>query len=108
MKKVVMAVTAAGLFGLASVAQAGEPMQLSDTQMDMISAGATAIGISAGLAIGNLATATGSYTAAAADSILQTAAATAENTSLALSVSGGGIAGGAAAVSGSATAASLP
>lgn len=108
MKKVVMAVTAAGLFGLASVAQAGEPMQLSDTQMDTISAGATAIGESEGLAIGNLATATGSATLALADSIAQTAAASAENLSVALSVSGGGIAGGAAAASGSATAASLP
>jgi hypothetical protein len=108
MKKVVMAVTAAGLFGLASVAQAGEPMQLSDTQMDMISAGATAGGAAAGLAIGNLGTTTVSQTVAVADSINQVAAATATNTSLALSVSGGGIPGGAAAVSGSATAASLP
>jgi hypothetical protein len=108
MKKVVMAVTAAGLFGLASVAQAGEPMQLSDTQMDAVSAGATAGAIAAGLALGNLDTSTVSLTTAVADSIAQTAAATASNTSLALSVSGGPILGGAVAASGSATVASLP
>jgi hypothetical protein len=58
--------------------------------------------------LGNLDTLTVSLTSAAADSILQTAAATAQNTSLALSVSGGPILGGAVAASSAATVASLP
>jgi hypothetical protein len=108
MKMFMMTLAAGGLLAVASVAQAGEPAQLSDGQLDHVTAGATAIGISQGLALGNFSTFTQSNTVAFADSIAQVAAALATNLSVASSVSGVGLPGGAGAQSASAAAATLP
>jgi hypothetical protein len=104
MKKFVIPVAAGGLLAIASFAQAGEPVQLSDVQLDQVSAGAQAIGEALGAAVGNWATFTQSDTDAFADSIGQQAASYAENLSLATSVLGYG----AATESISASAAALP
>lgn len=109
MKTFMMTLAAGGLLAVASVAQAGEPAELSDVQLDHVTAGATAIGQSAGLALGNFSTFTQSNTVAFADAIAQRAAAAAQNLSTAASVSlPGVIAGGAGAQSASAVAATLP
>jgi hypothetical protein len=104
MKKFVMSVAAGGLLAFASVAQAGEPVQLSDVQLDQVSAGATSAAQAIGVAFGNFGTATQSQTAATADAFLQQATSAAANLSVASSVLGLG----AAAQSQAQSAATLP
>lgn len=104
MKMFMMTVAAGGLLAIASVAQAAEPVQLSDVQLDQVSAGASALSEAFGAAAGNFGTFTQSDTFAEADAFAQTAVSGAANLSFASSVLGAG----AAAQSGSLSAATLP
>jgi hypothetical protein len=60
-------VAGAAMLALAGVANAGEPVALSDSQMDTVSAGALALANAAALAIGNLGADTASATQTLAD-----------------------------------------
>lgn len=53
-KKLFSLVTGAALLALASTAQAGQPVPLSDKQMDGVTAGATALADAAALALGEV------------------------------------------------------
>ncbi len=104
MKMFMMTVAAGGLLAIANVAQAAEPVQLSDVQLDQVTAGATAVATAAGLALGNFGTFTQSQTVANADAFLNQATSAAANLSIASSVLGAG----AGAASQSASGATLP
>jgi len=88
MKKIAMSVAAGGLLAFASVAQAGEPVQLSDVQLDQVSAGATALSTATGVAGGNFSSFTDVLTDASADSVSQIATASADSLSVAQSALG--------------------
>lgn len=104
MKKIAMSVAAGGLLAFASVAQAGEPVQLSDVQLDQVSAGATALSTATGAAGGNFSSFTEVLTDASADSVLQISLASADSLSIAQSA----LSGFALAVSASQASATLP
>jgi hypothetical protein len=89
MKALMMSLAAGGLLAVASVAQAGEPVQLSDVQLDQVSAGATAAASSIGFAAGNFGDATVSETKAYANAFSQVAFSKGANLSVASSVLGG-------------------
>jgi hypothetical protein len=83
MKKLLIA--GAAVFALAGAANAGQPVTLTDAQMDHVSAGATALAAAQGIFFADLGATSMSSTSTLADAIHHIAASAAANTTAATS-----------------------
>lgn len=88
--KLFSAVAGVALLALAGAANAGEPVRLSDAQMDGVTAGTTAVSVGIGIAVGDLAAAS----VVTADTVVigLNATATGSTTSVAASLAGPAVA----------------